>query len=71
MEIIDVVALAESTNHAPVSVGNGEPFAITGTDVDIYRAKIIVLLMTWRTTAGYLENETIMNFGEARLREFN
>lgn len=54
VKVIDVVALAEGTNYPPVGIRNREPFAITGTDVNVYGAKIVVLLMARCTTPRYL-----------------
>jgi hypothetical protein len=57
VKITDAVSLAKRAYDAPVSVWHGEPLAITRSDVDVDGTKIVVLLMTGRSTTGYLETE--------------
>lgn len=56
VQVVDLVLLAEGADGAPVGVRNGEPLAVAGADVDVYRAEVVVLLVSWSPTAGNLEN---------------
>lgn len=54
VQVIDVVLFAELLNASPVRVGRGKPLAVTGTDVDVDRAEVVVLLMARSSTVGDL-----------------
>lgn len=54
VKIRQTVSFAEFPHAAPVRVRNAEPLAVARSDVDIYGAKVIILLVTGRTTTGDL-----------------
>lgn len=53
VQVIEIVFLAQLLDSTPVRVGCCKPFAVAWTDVDVYRAKVVVLLMARRSTVGY------------------
>jgi hypothetical protein len=55
VQVINVITFAERLYDTPVSIGYGKPFAVSGSDVNVYRAEIIVFLMTWCTATRNLE----------------
>lgn len=47
MQVIDVFLLAQRLNSTPISIRCCKPLAIARTDVHVYRAEVVVLLMSW------------------------
>lgn len=52
MQVVDVVFLTELLDASPVRVGRGEPFAVTGTNVNVDRTEVVVLLVARSSTVG-------------------
>ncbi|CAN7996541.1 unnamed protein product, partial [Ixodes pacificus] len=54
VEVVDVVPLAQAVHHSPVLLGRGKPLAVSGPNVDVHRAEVVVLLVARGAAAGHL-----------------
>lgn len=53
MQVIDVIFLTKRLNTAPVCIWYGEPFTISWTNVNVYGAEVVVLLVSRRSRAWH------------------
>lgn len=54
VQVVDVVLLAQLLNATPIRVGSSEPFAVSRTDINVYRTEVVVFLVARRPTARHL-----------------
>lgn len=55
MQVVDLVLLAQGADGAPVGIRNRKPLAVTGADIDVDGAEVVVFLVAGGSAAGNLK----------------
>lgn len=54
VQIVNVVPLTQTIHYTPVCIWHCKPLTVSGSNIDIDRTKVIVLLVAWCSAPRYL-----------------